>query len=198
MTQIKKNVLFSITLFRSPFKNAKTLKSHESRIPTPSMAILRTTDFHRLWRQFFLKDDLSLSNYSMLLTMEEKDKERSSLKKTCRQGRWKSVVLKIAIEGVGIQFSWHFRVFAIFNGDLNSVMEKSTFFFIWVMCNNFELRPVILVYLTLLPPISQNWHYKLPPSLATTIPLIKWAQYLISFLFISGMSKWPPIGNNSN
>ena len=64
-------------------------------------------------------------------------------------------------------------------------MEKSTFFFIWVMCNNFELRPVILVYLTVLPSTSQNWHYKLPPSLATIIPLIQWAQYLISFLFIS-------------
>ena len=97
-----------------------------------------------------------------------------------------SVVLKIAIEGVRIRLSWYFRVFAFLNGDLNSVMEKSTFFFIWVMCNKFELRPVILVYLTLLPPISQNWHYKLPPSLATTIPLMKWAQFLISFLFIFG------------
>ena len=129
------------------------------------------------------------SYYLWLSTMEEVDKERSSLNKTCRQGRWKSVVLKIAIEGVGSQLSWHFRVFAFLNVDLNSVMEKSTFFFIWVMCNNFELRPVILVYLTLLPPISPNFHYKLPPSLATTIPIIQWAQYLISFLFIYALNS---------
>ena len=57
---------------------------------------------------------------------KEVDKERSSLNKT----RWKSVVLKIAIEGVGIQLSCHFRVFAFLNGDLNSAMERSTSFFI--------------------------------------------------------------------
>ena len=62
--------------------------------------------------------------------MEEVDKERSSLNKTRRQRRWKSVVLKIAIEGVGIRLSKHFRVFAFLNGDKNSVMEKNTSLFI--------------------------------------------------------------------
>ena len=58
------------------------------------------------------------------------------------------------------------------------------------MSNNFELRPVILVYLTLLPPITQNWHYKLPPSLATTILLIKWAQYPSPELLNSNQLIW--------
>ena len=44
-------------------------------------------------------------------------KEKLSLNKTCRKPRWKSVV---ATEGIEVRLSWHFRVFAFFNGDISS------------------------------------------------------------------------------
>ena len=79
---------------------------------------------------WYILSTTSVKQASLVSIMEEVDKERSSLNKNCRQRRWKSVVLKIAIEGVEIRLSCHFMIFAFFNGDLNSVMEKRTFFFL--------------------------------------------------------------------
>ena len=60
MTQIKNDALFYITLFKSQFKYAKTLNSHVREISTPSVAIMRTTDFHRGLRRVSFGGDISL------------------------------------------------------------------------------------------------------------------------------------------